>query len=90
MVNLIFDMYLKMCKGRPPAAFVGFDALKENGVYGQADAMSYWRAISKDVGNPFAPLIPITSMLLALLAGESHNDFVSPQAGASSRGTGTP
>lgn len=27
----------------------GFDAPKENGVYGQTDAMSYWRGIGKEV-----------------------------------------
>ncbi len=81
MVNLIFDMYLKMCKDRPAAAFMGFDALKESGFYGQTDAMSYWRGIGKDVGNPFASLIPIASMLLALPAGESHNEFVFSTSG---------
>ena len=56
--------------------FLGFDALKLNGAYGQTDALSYWRNIGRDMGNPFSALIPIASMLLVLPAGESHNEFV--------------
>jgi hypothetical protein len=56
--------------------FKGFKELKETGVYGPTDAMSYWKGIGKDVGNPMATLLPIASMLLALPSGESHNDFV--------------
>jgi hypothetical protein len=37
---------------------------------------SYWRDIGKEIGNPLASLIPVASMLLALPAGEAHNEFV--------------
>jgi hypothetical protein len=76
IANVIFTRYLKDCKERPAVALPGFEALKQNGVYGQTDALSYWRNIGKDVGHPFAALIPIASMLLALPAGEAHNEFV--------------
>ena len=76
MTNIMFDGYLKECKKRPESVFPGFDALKANGVYGQTDAMSFWKGIGKEVGNPFASLIPVAAMLLALPAGESHDEFV--------------
>ena len=76
MTNIMFDGYLKECKKRPASVFPGFDALKANGVYGQTDAMSFWKGIGKEVGNPFASLIPVAAMLLALPAGESHDEFV--------------
>ncbi len=81
MTNMILDVYIKACKDRPKAVFQGFDALKEKGVYGQTDAISYWRSIGQEVGNPFASLIPIASMLLALPAGESHDEFVFSSSG---------
>lgn len=81
MTKMIFDVYVKACKDRPAAIFQGFDQLKERGVYGETDAMSYWRGIGSDVGNPLASLIPIASMLLALPAGESHNEFVFSSSG---------
>jgi hypothetical protein len=76
IANVVFHCYLKTCKERPAVAFPGFEALKENGVYGGIDALSYWRNIGKDVGNPFSALLPVASMLLALPAGEAHNEFV--------------
>jgi hypothetical protein len=45
--------------------FLGFDALKLNGVYGQTGALTYWRNIGKEMGSTFGALIPIASMLLA-------------------------
>ncbi len=50
-------------------------------MYGQTDALSYWKGIRKDVGNPISSLIPVASMLLALPAGESHNEFVFSASG---------
>jgi hypothetical protein len=63
------------------SAFQGFDALKQSGVYGQTDAMSFWRGTRQDVGNPMASLIPVAAMLLALPAGEAHNKFVFSASG---------
>ncbi len=76
ITKMVFGRYLKNCKDRAPVPFLGFDALKLNGAYGQTDALSYWRNIGQDMGNPFSALISVASMLLALPAGESHNEFV--------------
>jgi hypothetical protein len=76
ITKIVFRRYLKKCKDRAPVPFLGFDALKLNGVYGQTDALTYWRNIGKEMGSTFGALIPIASMLLALPAGESHNEFV--------------
>ncbi len=76
MTHLIFDRYLESCKNRPAAVFLGIDKLKQNGLYGSTDALTYWRDIGRDIGNPFSSLIPIASMMLALPAGEAHNEFV--------------
>lgn len=73
---LIFDKYLQACKDRPAVAFLGIEKLKENGLFGSTDAMSYWRDVGRTVGDPFSSLIPIASMLLALPAGEAHDEFV--------------
>jgi hypothetical protein len=81
MACMIFDAYLDECKERPAAVFKGFEELKKNGVYGSTDALAFWRSIGKDVGNPMAALIPVASMLLALPAGESHNEFVFSTSG---------
>jgi hypothetical protein len=75
ITKLVFRRYLKNCKDRAPVPFLSFDALKQTGMYGQTDALSYWRGIGQDTGNPFCALIPIASMLLALPAGESQNEF---------------
>ena len=76
ITKLVFRRYLKNCKDRAPVPFLSFDALKQTGMYGQTDALSYWRGIGQDTGNPFCALIPIATMLLALPAGESQNEFV--------------
>lgn len=76
LTKIIFKTYLKKCKERAPVQFLGFDSIKLNGVYGETDALSYWHKIGKEMGNPLAALLPIASMLLALPAGESHNEFV--------------
>jgi hypothetical protein len=76
LTESIFKFYLDQCKKRPVAVFPSFEALKENGVYGETDAISYWKGIGQDVGNPLAALLPIASMLLALPAGKSQNEFV--------------
>jgi hypothetical protein len=81
MTFMILDAYLNECKERPAAVFKGFEELKKSGTYGSTDALSFWRTIGKDVGNPMASLIPVASMLLALPAGESHNEFVFSSSG---------
>jgi hypothetical protein len=81
MTNIILDTYLAECKSRQASEFKGFTKLKEDGIYGLTDAMSYWKGIGLDIGNPMASLLPIASMLLALPAGESHNEFVFSSSG---------
>jgi hypothetical protein len=78
---LIFDTYLDECKQRPAAVFPGFTMLKKTGLYGMTDAMSYWRSVANGTGNPFHSLLPLAAMLLALPAGESHNEFVFSTSG---------
>ncbi len=76
LTRVIFKTYLESCKERPEAQFLGFDEIKKNGLYGATDSMSYWRSIGREVGHPFSSLIPVASMLLALPAGEAHDEFV--------------
>jgi hypothetical protein len=79
--SIIFDTYLDECKLRDAAVFPGFAMLKKSGLYGTTDAMSFWRSIANETGNPFQSLLPVAAMLLALPAGESHNEFVFSASG---------
>ncbi len=56
---IIFDTYLEECKLRDAAVFLGFAMLKKSGLYDTTDAMSYWRTIANETGNPFHSLLPV-------------------------------
>ena len=43
--------------------------------------MMYWKRIVQSVGHPLACLINVAAMMLALPAGESHDDFVFSASG---------
>jgi hypothetical protein len=72
-----FDVYLEECASRPQAEFPGFSMLKKSGLYGT----SFWRGVAHETGSPFHTLLPLAAMLLALPAGESHNEFVFSASG---------
>lgn len=72
-----FDSYLRECGKIEPPQFTGFKAVLANGVYGSTDALSFWRTIVEKPGGDYRKmLVPVAAMLLALPAGESHDEFV--------------
>lgn len=77
----VFAHYVSECKEMDLPEFPGFSSLMEGGVYGTCSALGYWKKVALSPAHHYSSLLPIASMLLALPAGESHDEFVFSASG---------
>jgi hypothetical protein len=78
-----FKEYLVECSNADvePIYSTSMEDILVEGEIGQVSALSYWRSVVSQIGHAWTHLVNVASMLLALPAGESRDEFVFSTSG---------